>query len=218
VIERRSGDDRRQRDPIHVTPRERDVLVLLLRGLENKQIAAELGIAEQSVKEHVSSLLAKFAVPNRASLVAEAGARFELTGGLAIDRSWIPQMFLGAFAQICILRGPDLSYEAVNDAFRQAVGDRPVLGRTMREAFPELEGQGIFEIVERVYETGELFVQHERQTTWDAGRGLEERYVDLVVQPLRAEDGTVNGVISFAIDVTDAVRARSRGPEVAGSS
>lgn len=197
-------------DAVQLTPREREVFARVLRGSENKRIAADLGIAEQSVKEHVSSLLTKFGVPNRASLVAEAGARLELTGGLGIDRSWIPQLFLSAVPEICVLRGPDLRYEAVNESFRQAVGDRPVLGRTMREAFPELQGQGIFELVEYVYATGEPFVQHERVSAWDRGNGVEPHFIDLVLQPLRAEDGTVNGVVSFAIDVTDLVRARGR--------
>jgi DNA-binding CsgD family transcriptional regulator len=98
-----------------LTPRELQVLDLVLRGLNNKQIAAELGVAEQGIKEHVSTLFAKFAVPNRAAL-AEAGMRLELTGERGIDRAWVRELFRGAEPQICILRGPELRYEAVNDA------------------------------------------------------------------------------------------------------
>jgi PAS domain S-box-containing protein len=112
---------------------------------------------------------------------------------------------------MCILRGPELRYEAVNEAFRKTVGDRPLLGRTMREAFPELEGQGIYERVERVYATGEPDIQHERTSSWDRGEGVERRYVDLVIQPLRAEDRTVNGVLSFGVDVTELVNERLGG-------
>lgn len=36
-----------------LTPREMQVLTLVLGGLGNKQIAAELGITEQAIKEHV---------------------------------------------------------------------------------------------------------------------------------------------------------------------
>lgn len=61
-----------------LTPRELQVLRLVLRGLGNKEIARDLGVTEQGVKERVSGLLAKFAVPNRAAL-AEAGVRLELT-------------------------------------------------------------------------------------------------------------------------------------------
>jgi PAS domain-containing protein len=201
----------RDAEPIRLTPRETEVLALLLRGLENKNIAGQLGIAEQSAKEHVSALLAKFDVPNRASLVMEVGTRLELTGELGVDRSWMQQLFREAEVQMCILRGPELRYEAVNESFRKAVGDRPLLGRTMREAFPELEGQGVYERVEWVYAKGEPDIQHERTSSWDRGAGVERRYVDLVMQPLRADDGTVNGVLSFGVDVTALVNERERG-------
>lgn len=207
--ERRSGRDRRGSRPFHLTPREAEVLAFVLRGRENKEIAAELGLAEVSVKEYVSALLQKFAVPNRAAL-AEAGGRLALTGGIALDPSWVPQLFREAEPLICVARGVELRYEAVNEALVRAVGNRPLLGRTMREAFPELEGQGVFEIAERVYATGEPAIVHEQSTQWDRGEGVEPRHVDLVVQPLRDESGTVNGIISFAVDVTDAVRQRRR--------
>jgi len=185
------------------------VLQLVLRGFENKEIAARLGIVEQSVKAHVSALLQKFGVPNRAAL-AETATRHDLTGAPGIDREWISQLFRQAEPQICVLRGPDLRYEAANEAFHRATGNRPVIGRTMRETFPELEGQGIFEQVERVYETGEPEIMHERTSRWDRGNGVESRAVDLVIQPLRDQDGSVNGVVSFAVDVTDSVALRKR--------
>jgi len=50
-------------DPL--TPREREVLVLIGRGMANKVIARELGIAEKTVKAHVSSVLAKLGLADR---------------------------------------------------------------------------------------------------------------------------------------------------------
>jgi len=195
--------------PFRLTPREKDILALVLRGLENKEIGAALEIAEQSVKRHVSALLHKFGANNRAAL-AEAATRLEFIGEPGLDRSWLPQLWRDAEPQICIVRGPELRYEAANEAFRKATGNRPVIGRTMREVFPELEGQGIFEQVERVYATGHAETQHERTSRWDRGHGIEERKVNLVLQPLHDEDGIVNGVVSFGVDVTDAVRDRAR--------
>jgi DNA-binding NarL/FixJ family response regulator len=58
-------DDGRGDRTEQLTPREREVLALLARGFANKRIAAELGIAEKTVKTHVSNVLAKLGVSDR---------------------------------------------------------------------------------------------------------------------------------------------------------
>lgn len=61
--------------PDDLTSRERDVLSLLAKGLANKQIAAELGTTERTIKFHVSSILAKLDVSNRTEAVTVAVSR-----------------------------------------------------------------------------------------------------------------------------------------------
>jgi DNA-binding NarL/FixJ family response regulator len=48
-----------------LTERETDVLRLVAQGRANKEIAAELGIGEKTVKTHVSNLLSKLGVQSR---------------------------------------------------------------------------------------------------------------------------------------------------------
>jgi NarL family two-component system response regulator LiaR len=60
---RRSGSPRPTSD--RLTPRERDVLRLVVEGLANKQIAQRLGIGEKTIKTHVSRVLAKLGVTDR---------------------------------------------------------------------------------------------------------------------------------------------------------
>lgn len=55
-----------------LTPREREVLLLVARGQSNKQIAAGLGITERTVKFHVSTILRKLSAANRAEAVQKA--------------------------------------------------------------------------------------------------------------------------------------------------
>lgn len=50
-----------------LTPREREVLQLVVEGFANKQIARRLRITEKTVKTHVSSVLQKLGVPDRTS-------------------------------------------------------------------------------------------------------------------------------------------------------
>jgi len=55
-----------------LTPREREVLVLLADGLSNKEIAQRLAVAECTAKFHVESILAKLGAANRADAVMRA--------------------------------------------------------------------------------------------------------------------------------------------------
>ena len=55
-----------------LTPREREVLQALARGLGNKQIAARLGVSERTVKFHVSALFEKLGAGNRTEAVTIA--------------------------------------------------------------------------------------------------------------------------------------------------
>lgn len=54
----------------HLSPREAEVLTLLVDGASNKQIATKLCISIHGVKRHVSTLLSQFHSPNRAHLVS----------------------------------------------------------------------------------------------------------------------------------------------------
>ena len=62
-------------EPQSVTPRELDVLKLLGRGLQNKEIADELSITERTVKFHVGSILSKMDAGNRTEAVSVAVQR-----------------------------------------------------------------------------------------------------------------------------------------------
>jgi DNA-binding NarL/FixJ family response regulator len=48
-----------------LTPRERDVLGRVARGLSNRAIASELGITERTARTHVSNILAKLGLTSR---------------------------------------------------------------------------------------------------------------------------------------------------------
>lgn len=59
-------------DALELSPREREVLALVARGLRNHQIAAALSISVGTVKKHVSSVLSKLRATSRTEAVAYA--------------------------------------------------------------------------------------------------------------------------------------------------
>ncbi|GLX23251.1 response regulator transcription factor [Streptomyces lavendulae] len=68
----------RQPLPADLTPREREVLALIGRGLSNRGIAEQLFISEATVKTHINNLFAKAGIRDRADAVRRA-----MTAGLA---------------------------------------------------------------------------------------------------------------------------------------
>ena len=115
------------------------------------------------------------------------------------------QLFQQAPGFMATLRGPNHVFEMTNDAYRQVVGFRDLLGKPIREALPELEGQGFYELLDRVYATGEPYVARgmpaKVKRTPEAP--LVDIFINFIYQPIFATDGTVSGIFVEGSDVTE---------------
>ncbi|WP_152352336.1 SpoIIE family protein phosphatase [Brachybacterium subflavum] len=110
-----------------------------------------------------------------------------------------------------VLHGPQFRIVAANAALRRLTGREHVVGRTVREAFPEVEGQALLGLVEQVYRTGEKATAYEWRMQLDVGGGSTwESYQDFVLTPQKDAGDRVTGVITQLIDVTDRVLERCR--------
>ena len=106
-----------------------------------------------------------------------------------------------------ILSGPDHVFDYVNDAYRAISGRREFLGRSVRDVFPELAGQGFYELLDRVYATGKPFTAKAMPIRLDGED--EDRFIDFIYQPVRDDAGQVGGIFVGGYDVSEQVRSRS---------
>jgi anti-anti-sigma factor len=118
-----------------------------------------------------------------------------------------------AFEQLPILlmvtAGPDHRIVAMNAACRAYTGRSAAISMPVRDAFPEVAGQLVYEMLDQAYATGEPQAGREWRARADLGPdGIREVYADFTVSPLRAVDGTVSGLLLSGTDVTERVLHR----------
>jgi PAS domain S-box-containing protein len=148
------------------------------------------------------------AVPDVAPM-NQAQMHEAMTRILNAERGQLQNLFNLAPGSIAVLTGADHTFELVNEAYYQLVGQRDIIGKPLLEALPELAGQGFREQLDRAYATGVPLVVRERRITLQRTPGgpLEDRYIDLLYQPIVASDGRVNGIFAQGVDVTSAYLA-----------
>ena len=149
-------------------------------------------------REDASARRDELGVLQRARQVQEANY------SLNSERQHLRRLFEQAPGFVAVLTGPEHVFELVNPAYRQLVGQREIVGKTAREAIPEVENQGFFHVLDGVFTTGKPYVGRgialrlERQP----GAGLQEVFVDFVYQPILADDGKVTGIFVQGHDIT----------------
>jgi DNA-binding CsgD family transcriptional regulator len=200
-----------QRAARPLTERQQQVLDLLVSGDENREIGRALGISEQVAKDHVSVLLRRFGVPNRAAL-AQAAMALRIFGSTTGESGWLSYLFLDAPVGIAVVLGPTHIYAVVNPAYKREIGGRDVIGKTVADAFADSPQDAFIALLDQVYASGEPIYEFAYQNRWDRrGVGVEEGWVNQWLQPMRDETGAVNGVIIFVDDATAHIRAGRGG-------
>jgi len=100
----------------------------------------------------------------------------------------------------------------VNDAYLQLVGNRMLLGLTVRQALPEVKGQGFFELLDGVFQSGKPYIGRNLrvQLQREGATSPEERFINLIYQPIFDQAGQVTGIFVDGFDVTDQRRAEEQ--------
>jgi PAS domain S-box-containing protein len=144
--------------------------------------------------------------------VVETTERVIAEQRLKAERKNLVNMFEQAPGIMAMLQGPDHTYVLANAAHRSLIGKEDVIGKTVREVHPELEGQGFFELMDRVYATGEPYRAHAVAVRLArvSGAPLEERILNFIYQPMRTENDAVSGIFVEGFDVTEEHRETQR--------
>ncbi|MET0961769.1 MAG: PAS domain S-box protein [Noviherbaspirillum sp.] len=143
------------------------------------------------------------------AIVVDTSAKVRAERRLNGEHARLHTMFEQAPGFMAMLSGPEHVFTLANQAYFDLVGQRQVLGKTVRAALPEAAGQGFIDLLDRMYASGEAYsgssMPFSLAPTAD-GPG-EERYVDFVYQPLKDESGAVFGIFVQGADVSDRVLA-----------
>ena len=151
------------------------------------------------------------------NIVTETTARVQThreltaaTAQLQLARQELHSFLMEAPVGLALLTGPHHVYTLLNPVYcEMAFGGRPAsdfLDRRVRDAVPELEGHGIFEIFDNVFQTGQSFHGAKMRTTLRQADGAEKNlFVNFTLQARRDERGRIIGIVAVIYEVTDAV-------------
>ena len=122
----------------------------------------------------------------------------------------VQNMLMTLPAFICILRGTDYVFDFVNPQYQQLFGKRELLGKPLLVALPELAGQGIEQLLEEVYQTGEPYIGVDLPFLLARDENMEPelRYFNFCYQPMRDEHNQIFAILDYGYEVTEQVNAK----------
>lgn len=121
------------------------------------------------------------------------------------------QLLMEAPIGIALLEGPEHIFTLSNPAYDDIVGNRPLIGQPLRQAFPEENLEPLIDRLERVYETGEPFSAQELPAETRPTEAIDDNkqpYLTFAYLPHRNPRGEIKGVAVFVYDVTEQVEMR----------
>lgn len=149
---------------------------------------------------------------NRVYLSAAANAqRLGVANALLeTEHERMLELFEQAPGFVAVLVDDDHRIEMHNAAFGRLVGDRTLAGRAFRDALPELQGQGYFELLDAIRTHGKAHMgKGMRLTLRHAGSGVaEDIYIDVLFKPKNGADGKGMRIFVQGSDVTEQRRAQ----------
>ena len=168
-----------------------------------------INLVYEALYDDDGSISGVLAVANVITDLVNARKRMEVQSTLFTD------MLMAAPGFVCTLLGPDHVYNLVNAKYQSLFGNRKIKGLPIKQALPELEGQGFYELLDNVYQTGKVYLGIDVPIILgrDDTSILETRYFNLSYQPMYDEDRTIFSILVFGYEVTEQVIAKNKNLE-----
>ena len=122
----------------------------------------------------------------------------------------LEEVFESAPSAIAITEGAGHRFKMANPAYINLVGKGELVGKTIKDALPELIDQGYQHILDHVFHSGELYSAAEEPVMLLNPKSgeLQEYFLNYVFKPLKSSDGEIHGIFIEAINVTEQVVVR----------
>lgn len=214
--QRADKDDPGRMDDPRLTPRQRQVLEGLIRGLTNKEIGGELGIGPDAVKRVISRLLLKLNVPSRTALVQAAlqtdaarRRRSRAPSALSLlDAAPVPAM---------ITRGAAHRVEYANSAARSVLPEAGS-GIGLAQLFRAEPRRAVARIADESFVTGASRAARNIALADVVPFGGSWRCADVFATPIHDGAGKLAGLIIFLVDVSHDPRQTQVAPAASAPS
>ncbi|MBB3019297.1 PAS domain S-box-containing protein [Microvirga lupini] len=179
-----------------------EMIFILQHTVDVTELHRLRALARSSVLPSGPSALIETDMFRRAQAVQEANQV------LTEERQHLRGLFEQAPGFMAALSGPDHVFTMANAAYLRLIGRENIIGKSVREALPEVVEQGFLALLDRVYQNGQPFVGRSIRIVLepDASGASEERFLDFVYQPIFDPDGKVSGIFVQGHDVTEQKR------------
>lgn len=221
------------RDALEKIQKSRPVLILsdvmmplmdgieLLRAIKQNMMTANIPIILLTARAGEESKIDGFATGaddylvkpfSSRELLSRVHAQIDIAERRVQTENRIKEILTQLPAGISIVEGENYTYTMANTLYQKISGrsSEQLIGKALKEVFPELEKQGIYELLDEVYHTGKPFTTIEEEIILLDNGKPKTGYYDFVFHPIRNYEGQINAIMMFVIETTNSVLARKK--------
>ncbi|PKQ45002.1 PAS domain S-box protein [Confluentibacter flavum] len=148
----------------------------------------------------------------RYGIARDVTEKKRLEKAFEIERQQFFDLFSEAPSSMGVLSGSGHRFEMANPPYLKLIGKKDIIGKFVKDVLPEVEEQGFIEMLDKVYQTGKPFSANEMLVKLDIDNNEKpvDRYLNFLFRPHKASDGKTDGILFFAVDVSEQVLSRKK--------